>query len=914
MRINPWFPSPPGKAVLIFAAVFAALFLRTEAAMIAHYPLDGNAQDVGTNGLHGIVNGSPQPIADRLGLSSSALRLNGSTDFLDLQNPPQFNFTEDFTIACWFRADFLTDGYLIAKHSTTVPGPPNSYGLGTGAQTYAFVSHAASPTGYFDTGGGPLLDDNRWHFAAFTYEGSFGLRLYVDGEQVGEAAAANAPPFTNSLPLLIGKATFGRSFNGAVDEVTIYDRALTRVEIRELFEAPVSLQVLEQPKDAFVEVGTNAVFTINLGGTNATSVSYQWYVDNSPINGATNASYTTEIYESPTRRAVQVRFRLGDREWASAETLLMVSPSGQRGLLARWTFDDPFESVITDSTGNYPGENHNGLRVQGFVGAGALSLNGTNAYVFVGGQNTPISLTNSQYTLSWWQKWNGEGIPYQNVLAMDDGMDYSGGYQVYIPHPQDVLGYVHSDGIIQRGVSGWGFADDIWRFYAVTYDGQSLQLYTDGVLVGSEERSFPIRQDGDDPLVLGGLALEDGRVTNFFNGSLDDIRIYARALSAAEIQELGPEPETIIRQQPQSFRLAQGQTITLRVEITARVIPTTPPEFTYQWELDGVPVPGATNRSLTVTANGGLKRYRLLIKAAGLQIYTDEATIETIIPSGGNRLLLHLDFEENDRGRFYDRTNGIVAFGTNVTLVPGRVRRYAAAFSGDGYIRVPAAGTDLEMVGTSYTIAWWMKSDPDTSQPYYIFTIGPRDLAGYGVRLEGGRLSRFLRFDHRRGVNSVMNSAYRATNWIHLAVVYDGVRRTVYQNGVAANVVNTSGSLAGSGQDDLFIGADELGNTYPFGAMDDFRIYNYALVADKIRELANVPLPDPRLVAEPVGPNIQIRWPLSEQTQYRVEYSSGLGAEAVWTPVGTPAEATAYFHQMVQPATNQFRFYRLRKL
>ena len=94
-------------------------------------------------------------------------------------------------------------------------------------------------------------------------------------------------------------------------------------------------------------------------------------------------------------------------------------------------------------------------------------------------------------------------------------------------------------------------------------------------------------------------------------------------------------------------------------------------------------------------------------------IGSNQNLAEANVPEG--RLLLHLEFEELKENRLIDSTgqNTNVMVQGQLEIVPGRVGN-AANFASDDYaISIPVSGTDLELIGTSYTIAWWMKETND---------------------------------------------------------------------------------------------------------------------------------------------------------------------------------------------------------
>jgi len=76
--------------------------------------------------------------------------------------------------------------------------------------------------------------------------------------------------------------------------------------------------------------------------------------------------------------------------------------------------------------------------------------------------------------------------------------------------------------------------DDRWHYIAATYDGSSIRLYADGKQISSTPMSGPIDTAGSNPAFIGSF----GGTSEFFAGGIDDVGIYDRALSAAEIETL----------------------------------------------------------------------------------------------------------------------------------------------------------------------------------------------------------------------------------------------------------------------------------------------------------------------------------------------------------------------------------------
>jgi fructan beta-fructosidase len=76
--------------------------------------------------------------------------------------------------------------------------------------------------------------------------------------------------------------------------------------------------------------------------------------------------------------------------------------------------------------------------------------------------------------------------------------------------------------------------DGKWHLVCMTYDGKAIVLYADGKKIGQTEASGSIKTHGEAPAYIGSMAARE----EFFNGGIDDVRIYSRALSADEVKTM----------------------------------------------------------------------------------------------------------------------------------------------------------------------------------------------------------------------------------------------------------------------------------------------------------------------------------------------------------------------------------------
>lgn len=212
--------------------------------LVAFYPFEGNADDASGNGRHGTVHGA-SPAVDRFANANAAFQFDGTDDYIELSDESAFDFTE-FTVSFWTRISVLpavpgpsTPGYYCAVSKA-------GFNLGnytvrlfkTGGATYCYLEYAhATSLGNWSTSCFARIDLNRYYHVVITMSDE--IRVYYDGAPQCASASMPAPNQTNGN-VLIGKfddAVDPCYFNGIIDDVRFYNRALSPAEIESLHRA-----------------------------------------------------------------------------------------------------------------------------------------------------------------------------------------------------------------------------------------------------------------------------------------------------------------------------------------------------------------------------------------------------------------------------------------------------------------------------------------------------------------------------------------------------------------------------------------------------------------------------------------------------------------------------------------------------
>ena len=207
--------------------------------LAAHYPFDGDANDESGNGNHGtLTNMDPATIwiAGKIG---QAIDFDGINDIVLVDNDSSLEPSTELTLSAWIRTPtgHWGDDNIISKDarigSFVSNTPSNGYLLRTGfpEDEILFFAGGFKPSG-------PDIITVEWLHVVGTYIASTRMAIFINAAQFSERTS-NVP---SSIPYAGGKLGIGGPFdesfgyfNGAVDDIRIYNRSLSDFEIRDLY-------------------------------------------------------------------------------------------------------------------------------------------------------------------------------------------------------------------------------------------------------------------------------------------------------------------------------------------------------------------------------------------------------------------------------------------------------------------------------------------------------------------------------------------------------------------------------------------------------------------------------------------------------------------------------------------------------
>lgn len=386
-----------------------------------------------------------------------ALRFKGSNDYVTVPDAPALD-AFPLTITAWvktLRNTNLVDG-IVSKYQD---GSFNGYSLLLNSGTlYAFYSRLggnqvfAAPLGI----NGGFIADGHWHHIAFTISPTGG-QLFVDGNLINSLGwTGTAGATTSAEPLQIGRySTYPNTFQGEIDEVTLWNRTLLSSEVNYLKHR-------------------------RLGGAEDGLLGY-WRFDEG--TGATANNTATNAFHGTTVNAPA---------WVESHAAIVLEP----------------------------------------VAANCLKFDGVNGYVQVA-HNTDLEAY--PFTATAWFRTTNTVSAVQGIVSKYK--DASGnGWSLIVQNGKLRSFYYRTfANLALDATSVATVADGGWHHAAMVVNASGGSLFLDGAVVGTGTwSSAPSASTNTEPVLIGRYDTRAER----FQGALDEITVWNRALTTNEVQTM----------------------------------------------------------------------------------------------------------------------------------------------------------------------------------------------------------------------------------------------------------------------------------------------------------------------------------------------------------------------------------------
>lgn len=482
-------------------------------------------------------------------LGATALNFDGSNDYVSIPVDPAFNVSSAITIEAWINPSKTTGTQDILSKSNATSN--NGYIFPRTSDGWKTIEFLANINGY----GWKVLKVNygvaklnQWHHVAATYDG-LKMRIFIDGVQAGEFAFAGSITVNNN-PLSLGNQVgFSEYFGGTVDELRVWNRALTGCEINNNLTCQLNVGI---------QTGLIAYYQFNQGLLNILNTGLTTLNDSSPTgaNGTlinfglvgllsnwaagTVGATTCLAYAPPiiSASAAQTTVPIGG-------TISLVATSSNPSSTFAWAGPNGFNSstqnpVLTGVSSLASGlytvtitTNGCSLTASVLVSvagmASGLNFDGVDDNITVPYNS---SLSSNTFTVEAWINPSPNITPIQDVVSnasrfADNGFQFpktndgwnSISFELSVNNSWKVLTATFPTSALGQ-----------WNHVAATYDGFFMKIYINGALSAVSE-------------VVGNYTSNTNNITignreglsQFYKGSIDELRIWNRAQSQCEI-------------------------------------------------------------------------------------------------------------------------------------------------------------------------------------------------------------------------------------------------------------------------------------------------------------------------------------------------------------------------------------------
>ena len=481
--------------------------------------------------------------------NSYALELDGTDGHV---NAGTTSDLQNFTICAWVNPDeVVTENSIFNK--TASEGTTNDihFAINTAAKLSSTINDGNT------TASSTSISTDTWTHVCVTNEIASTRVLYINGSP--DATASSIDPNANtSHTTYIGRDTRvlssnDREFDGTIDDVRIFTRALAESEIASLAAGNLThkSELFVPSSHTFAPGGDIDVGDIDVNGTltlaaNDATVSGTW--------DATGGSFTTSGQTMFTGTGTE-----SDTITSNGQSFQNVIVND--GLVGYWKLDETSSGTFADSSGY--GNTGTGAGASGgnntpqpsstvptlnFTNTRSLDFDGTDDYVSIPDANQ-LDLTNTG-AVSIWAKVDsvtGKGTPalIRKIPSGGDGLDHPN-YEIATTAASTSLRFaIGQDGTSSQQISSGEVSLGQWHHLSMTWDGTTFSAYKDGTLLSSAAQTLT-PSTGTGILAIGSQRPFTGTSIRFTDGQIDDVRVYNRALSATEIARLaaGNQPET----------------------------------------------------------------------------------------------------------------------------------------------------------------------------------------------------------------------------------------------------------------------------------------------------------------------------------------------------------------------------------
>ena len=827
--------------VSVLLACASSAVRASEVGLIGHYTFDVDAQDSSSSSNHGMIVGA-QIVPG--GFFGSAAEFDGEDDYVLVPHIAAMA-QPHFTVSAWAKSReplVSLDRGVFGKHREH--DNVSYYWLYQGGDVIQSTMVGQQFGSFQHIAGGSPVVSNEWGLVTLTFDGQT-MTLYINGESAGQQSVVGYAG--NTYDLLIGAgewSAFGlgpqRWWNGWIDDVRIYDRALSEGEVLALFTGDTNVVV--QQGGVEVTIAPQAALDAGAAWRLNTASPDFWRLSGSSVSNLSAGTY--QVVFKPVGGWFPPPLQVVTVAVGQVETVLATyAPVTDDGLVLHFNFDQPPGPVIQDLSGyNNHGQFVHATHTTESHDGWAYEFNGVDNYIQV--PHSP-SLASTQFTLLAWAKSRDPNAAIDRGIMgkhrEHDNISYYWLYQGATNVGGSMVGNQY--GNFRHAAAPVDPLLNTWGQIGLTYNGTQMSLYLNGQLV-AQNIVTGYRGNTYDLLIGAGewSAFGNGP-QRWWDGWIDDVKVYNRALSDSE---MGAAYDGIFNTNPP------------KGSVTVVLQPAGAPEAGARWRLSSESAETGHESGFVLT-DVSVGSYTVeFLPAIGwdappsqpVQVLVGQNASVTgkYTYASTNRLVLYFPFDEAVSGPVMDQSGyGNHGYASNVVFDPAGYQNGCFSFNGtNSFVVVP---DDDSYDKTQFTLSMWAK----TREAQVVTNAIDRGILGkhraayntmyYWVYQHSNEVwgtmigDQFNDFRHVVGPASPLFDA-----WGMVTLTYDGTNMCLYMNGAKVDedtVHGYSGNIY-----DLLVGAGEWSMTSPMkpqrwwnGWIDEVRIYSYAMNEGEVQSL-----------------------------------------------------------------------------
>ena len=300
-----WIPNFFGVRIDEWATWTASL----NTDLVSYWKLNvGSSNQIDSvNSNDGTVDGATYTASGKIG---GAYNFDGTNDRINISNDASFNSLSAYSISAWIYRDGTSDDFIFSKLNDFTEHNKN-YEFGIESNKIFLLN--GNGGGYNKVLGTSTLSSSTWYFVVGVWDGT-DIKVYLDGSLDCSPISSTVVSFGTTAIALGTRQTGYAFFDGKIDEVGFWDRALTSTEITQLYnggtgitydsldnDAPIVTQI--SPANNAKESTTGSKNFTCYGSDDTNFTSMEFYIDgslnqtNSSGLNNTNYTFTTSLTE-----------------------------------------------------------------------------------------------------------------------------------------------------------------------------------------------------------------------------------------------------------------------------------------------------------------------------------------------------------------------------------------------------------------------------------------------------------------------------------------------------------------------------------------------------------------------------------------------------------------------------------------